>query len=53
MLKSRLGDTEEANLAVLEDSKKREDVKLNGQLPDYDNSQCYYLGKGIFYAMLL
>ena len=45
MLKSRLGDTKEANLVFLEDPKKQEDVKLYGQLPDYGNSQGYDLGQ--------
>ena len=46
MLKSKLGDTKEAHLAVLEDYKKQEDVKLYGQLPDYDDFQCYDMGGG-------
>ena len=45
MLKSRLGDTKEAHLAVLGDYEKQEDVKLYVQLPDYDGSQRYDMGK--------
>ena len=44
MLKSSLEDTKEAHLAVLEDSKKQEDVELYGQLPHYDDFQGYDLG---------
>ena len=45
MLQSSLGNTKEAHLVVVEDSKQKEDVKLYGKLPDYDDFQCYYLGR--------
>ena len=38
------GDTKEAHLADSDDSKKREDVKLYGRLPDYGDFQGYDLG---------
>ena len=38
-------DTKEAHLVVLEDYKKQEDVKLYGQLPDYDDFQGYDMGE--------
>ena len=50
MLKSALADTEESNVVFLEDSEMQEGVKLYSQLPDYDDSQCYDLGVGIFYG---
>ena len=37
MVKSRTEGTKEAHLAVLEGLQKQEDVKLYGQLPDYDD----------------
>ena len=45
MPKSSLGNTKEAHLAVLENSKQQEDVELYGQLPDYDDFQGYDLGQ--------
>ena len=45
MSKSSLGNTTEAHLVVLDDSKQREDVKLYSQLPDYDDFRCYDLGR--------
>ena len=45
MSKSSLGNTKEANLAVLDNPKHQEDVKLYCQLPDYDDFQCYELGE--------
>ena len=38
-------DTKEAHFAVLEDYEKQEDVNLYFQLPDYDDFQCYDMGK--------
>ena len=37
------GNTKEAHLAVLGNSKQQGDVNLYGQLPDYDDSQSYDL----------
>ena len=45
MSKSSLVDTKEAHLAILDNSKQQEDVKLYGQLPAYDDLQCYDLGQ--------
>ena len=45
MLKSILGNTKEVRQVVLENFKHQEDVKLYGQLPDYDDFQGYDLGK--------
>ena len=45
MSKSISGNTKEAHLMVLWDYEKQEDVKLYGQLPNYDDSQCYDLGQ--------
>ena len=45
MLKQRLWGTKEAHLAVSGDYKKQEDVRLYGQLPDYDDFQGYDMGK--------
>ena len=45
MMKSSLGNTKELHRAVLEHSEHQEDVKLYGRLPDYDDSQCYDLGR--------
>ena len=36
----------ESHLSVLCNFKQKEDVKLYGQLPDYDDFQGYDLGKG-------
>ena len=38
-------NTKAAHLAVSGDPKQQEDVKLYGQLPDYDDFQCYDLGR--------
>ena len=46
MSRPSLGNTKEANLAVLGNFKHQEDVKLYGRLPDYDDFQCYDLGQG-------
>ena len=43
MPKSSLGNTKEVHRAILENSKQQEDVKLYGQLPDYDDFQRYDL----------
>ena len=43
MLKSSMGDTKAPHLSVSDNSKHQEDVKLYGQLPDSDDSQCYDL----------
>ena len=40
-----LGNTKEAHLSDWCNFEQQEDVKLYGQLPDYDDSQCYDLGK--------
>ena len=45
MPKSTLGNTKEARPAVLADFEKREDMKLYGELPYYDDPQRYDLGK--------
>ena len=37
--------TKESHLAVLDNFKHQEDVKLYGQLPDYGDFQCYDLGQ--------
>ena len=41
MLRSSLGNGEEAQLVVLGKFKQKEDVKLYIHLPDYDAFQCY------------
>ena len=50
MLKSSLGNSNEAHLAISGNSKQQGDVKLHRQLPGYDDSQCYDLGQVIFCA---
>ena len=45
MSNSSLENTKGVHLEVLDNSKHQEDVKLYAQLPDYDNSQGYALGK--------
>ena len=45
MPRSGLGNTKGAHLAVLEISNHKEDVKLYGQFPDYDDFQRYDLGQ--------
>ena len=45
MLRSSLENTKEAHLAVLGNFKHQEDVKLHGQLPDYDDFQGCDLGQ--------
>ena len=46
MLRSRLENRRASHSAVLDKFKQREDVKLYIQLPDYDDFQCYDLGRG-------
>ena len=48
MSKSSPGNTKSVHLAAFDNSKQQEDVKLRGQLPDYDDSQRYDLGGGHF-----
>ena len=45
MLKSSLGNTKDAHLVCLEDFEQKSDVKLYGQLPDYDDFQVYDLAQ--------
>ena len=45
MLKSDSIETEESNLALLGDFKKKEDIKLYRHLPDYDDFQGYDMGE--------
>ena len=46
MSRSSIGHKKEARLAVLDKFKQKEDVKSHIQLPDYDDFQCYDLGRG-------
>ena len=49
-LKSALVETEESNLALSEDFKRREDIKLYIQPPRYDDFQGAIWEVGVFYG---
>ena len=42
---SSLGNTKESHFGGFREPKQKEDVKLHGRLPDYDDSRCYGLGE--------